>query len=136
MLATNPVTNILIKARELIADEKNWCQFKLRADDGPNGPRFCAVGALLAVVGGVRPCPIMKGVYIMDQRKRDALYSIVELMVPEFKGSSAWGKLVGINNSLGHAAVMKRFDKGIERSLASPAVEERDQPKVRELEAA
>lgn len=100
MLATNPVTANLIKARELIADEKNWVRGQPM--DSENGP-FCAVAAVRNVTGvhGGYYGEIPEGLLLIKAASERGYYEASTL-----------------NDALGHTAVMRMFDRAIELSLA------------------
>lgn len=91
------VTTNLIKARELIADKKNWCQQAMYGSDGS----LCALGALARV--GV-----------------NLLLIGPELTALEKAGGELFGEpfIASVNDRRGHTAVMRVFDKAIELSLS------------------
>lgn len=105
MLATNPVTANLIKARELIADESKWTT--------PDKPTFCERGhycaehALSFAMGGNADG------YAYNSVERDCL----------IRAARAQGKIdpSAVNDVLGHAAVMQMFNRAIELSLQEGA---------------
>lgn len=104
MLASNPVTANLIKAREMIADEKNWCVGQIHNDLGQR----CAWGALLEVE--------QSGYTFTPTR------DVLDRASQELYGMS----IPAANNQLGHVAVMRMFDKAIELSLQPEAVQRRE----------
>lgn len=104
MLATNPVTANLIKARELIADERNWLQGRSR-DENDNR---CSIGMIGKVLG---VCDVSKVPEI-------AVLRAAALEMIKRSDDHICTPIIEINDVLGHAAVMRMFDRAIELSLA------------------
>lgn len=100
MLATNPVTTNLLRARELIADEKNWCTYALQ-QTRYGVKQYCAWGALEEVSHTMDEERILR-------RASDELY---------------YESPAVVNNTMGHAAVMAMFDRAIKLSFAEPHAE-------------
>lgn len=90
----NAVTTNLLRARELIADEKNWCQ-----GYGSVGKRRCAVVAVYAMQTDPNSC-------------QDAWW-ILNASATRLFGKTT----INVNDTLGHAAVMRVYDEAIEMSL-------------------
>lgn len=98
MLQTNTVTTNLIKARELIADEKNW--WRAGTKSIRNGG-LCAMMALQKVVGDSLS---------YTSPECGLLNEAAHLL---FKDSTA----IATNDIRGHAAIMKVYDKAVQLSL-------------------
>lgn len=110
MLSTNPVTANLIKAREMIAGDRWSC----RPDKGDG---LCALQALSQQTG----CRSWQRV---SGPELEALSAAAEeqLSTPQattirFKPRSEIERVYTVNDHLGHAAVMRMFDRAIELSL-------------------
>ena len=106
----NPVQEILIKARDLIADESHWT-IRHRVDEYG---RYCALGA----IGSVRNSPLF-GLNNGDPDLVQATkYLYDAVMETGFESSSlywpeGWG-VAEFNNTHRHEAVIKAFDRAIE----------------------
>lgn len=99
MLQSNPVTTNLIKARELIADRKNWWRGGgRRVKDGG----LCAMMALTKTIGSEELTYYSPEYKLLNK----AAYLL-------FQDST----VIATNDIRGHAAVMKTYDKAVELSL-------------------
>lgn len=98
MLSTNPVTTTLIKAREMIADPKNWCQGYAISSNGTNFS-YCAFGVITYGLNEKDLFPIFKAL----NRAAGQLFG---------KSNAAY-----VNDKLGHTATLQMFDRAIENSL-------------------
>jgi hypothetical protein len=83
------VREVLCKARKLISNKANWCQWALHMGD-----QHCALGAL-EHVSGTRHGPEME---------------TLRAAAKELYGSS----IVTVNDSHGYEATLKMFDRAIE----------------------
>lgn len=88
---------ILLRTRDLIREEKNWCQdFLSISDERGRGLRHCVFGALIRA---------------SKEQGRDSVDKrILEVM---FKHCPSPLSPVGVNDKLGHAATMKMLDSTI-----------------------
>lgn len=99
MLATNEVVTTLLKARELIADEKNHNRWRLWNDEKT---KFCVNGALMTAIGA----------------------GFLPAFHPAFQRLQKTAKLLHglepheVNNTMPHAATIAMIDKAIELELA------------------
>jgi len=92
---------ILTKARELIADEKNWTQGALARDknycmvsfNAEAAVCFCALGAIF------KTCSVG-----------------YETAIHELSHASEGVGITHVNDVFGHMAVMKMYDRAIERA--------------------
>lgn len=91
-------TQNLIKARELIADEKNWCQGAYS-----KGHRHCARSALGIAANKYDP-------------NSEVFVTLDRAAMEMVGGSGSLGSMV-VNDTLGHAATLRMFDRAIELSL-------------------
>ena len=99
---------IIARARELIQDERNWCQGYLAIDERGLGidpastqaVKRCALGALLAAA------------YELINDKNSAYELAVNALRP-LCGSNG---LVVINDHSGHTAVLALFDEGLAKN--------------------
>lgn len=98
----NPAVENLQAARNLIADPEKWCQGKEQTDDG----RVCAVRAVWAT-----------GANLNARRALDK--AARQLYWHEEAGEPLW-PAVRVNDDLGHAAVLRMFDRAIELALNDP----------------
>jgi hypothetical protein len=107
MLKPNSTTTSnLIRARELIADKKNWCQDALF-----RGEAMCALGALYRAAGAREDGSGMMD--MMDMTVHVASKYLADAAGHEFHlPCPAW-----VNDTHGHAEVMRMYDKAIELSL-------------------
>lgn len=96
------VTTNLIRARELIADEKNWCQGQWHI-----GERSCAAGALYRAAGFTR-----SGAFIGEMSVAEKAHFVLAEAAKPFGMS-----LAEVNDKLGHTAVMRMYSRAIELSL-------------------
>lgn len=97
--APSTKTANLIKAREMIADEKDWSRGLPERSRGDGSYQRCAANALFTVYG-------------------NAADANVQLISFEKIAFSMFGMpITKVNDNLGHAAVMQLFDKAIEISL-------------------
>jgi hypothetical protein len=113
MKRRDPVTEVLIKARERITDRRRWQRHAL-ASEGPNtgrlvcapgdprAVRWCAVGALEAELTTARPGP-KGGRFTLNE----PLYAHAMSRLQQV------GDVMRTNDRLGHAAVLALFDAAI-----------------------
>lgn len=111
---------ILKAAREKISDPEHWCQRypAKTADDkncsfnDSNASKWCMSGAIWCVV--------------QDQEARCAVADYIESIIPELPEVQEYnakideeyyqiGGIFGVNDRLGHQAVMRLFDLAISR---------------------
>jgi hypothetical protein len=101
-------SEILTKARALIANKEHWCQgaYAMRADgeyadpSGPDAVRWCALGACIKVAVGIGgELDVASGLL------HRACY-----------GSRRQSVLL-TNDKAGHAAVMRLYDKAIKMAI-------------------
>ncbi|UTS52109.1 hypothetical protein [Synechococcus phage BUCT-ZZ01] len=101
----------LIAAKQLIEDEKNWCQ-GVRAQDAEgwmtepyesSACRFCAIGAIQKV----KDC--RDNIHIYECSEVQLLDSLVVKNDPSFHA------IYQINDTRGHKAVIEFFDKAIQQ---------------------
>jgi len=109
------LTHILISARSLIADPKNWTQCHLATTATGEGcdpwdaqaGKFCAYGALLRVA-----LNLVSDDYRDAQRLADSATAVL-LGNGKNNGESFPEGLFAINDYRGHGAVMELFDKAL-----------------------
>lgn len=110
MVVSMKTSEILIAARDLIADPARWTQYASARDaegkyvecDDEKAVCWCAMGALKHV------CPL--GRFIRTDRWLDRA------------GKELFGRLdVAVNDELGHAAVMQMYAKAIADAQAEEA---------------
>lgn len=124
MLQKNSVALKLQEARDLIAEEKNWCKNTFSTNE--NGmPQFCARGAVMHVLGAKEPSWNFAE-ESMDYKAMDDLltsYSI-KIFLPPIGASRRYDNhyyrenfcIADVNNEFGHEAVMKCFDEAIKEA--------------------
>lgn len=105
---------VLIKARALIEDEKNWCQGTHQNDLG----QVCAMGALKTVrfeafanVGSPELAALDKAALKYFKKNHPELD-------PEKTGMHAIAEL---NDQVGHSAILKVYDHAIQSELHAKA---------------
>lgn len=104
-------SEILTKAKELIADPANWCQEGYSKDEIGRvtatylGCQWCAMGALWRI------CDITKTDRFHDHNKDGTIY--LRKAAAEQATSHGIGDIAHINDHLGHAAVMVMYDRAI-----------------------
>jgi hypothetical protein len=100
---------LLKRAQDLIKDEKNWCRgvsirtsiFFKGGDDYEVVPQYCAMGALHGVKELKNLTPVLH--CTLNDAARE-LYQT---------------SIVCVNDQIGHAAVMKCYDRAIENLIIS-----------------
>ena len=109
--AVPSVADVLRAARKLIANQDDWCTGALSRPKDNGGLQHCARGALLKV----------QGIDWMGE------ISPAEIFLAEFSETEvSWpfhtvaGRIAGHNNTLGHAATLRMFDRAIAAAEASP----------------
>ena len=104
---------VLIKAKALIADRRNWIQgMEARAASGqplppehPSACRFCSIGAVERVLA---PLPAAEHYRVKEQTLNEIESHITT--------SAVIGKLWRFNDSHTHEGVMALFDKAIKEA--------------------
>lgn len=89
-------------AQALIADERNWCQKKMRDTTADGTCRFCAWGAIVEALGDTALPEVRTTVY-------EAIHAAAEKVTD--------GKCLGpvtLNDSRDHETVMRMFAQAIE----------------------
>jgi hypothetical protein len=125
MLQKNTIALKLQEARDLIAEEKNWCKNVFSTNE--NGiPQFCARGAVMHVLGAEQPSWAFAENSV-DYQTIDSLltsYSI-KIFLPPIGTSKYYDNhhtranfcIADVNNNgFGHDAVMKCFDAAIKEA--------------------
>lgn len=109
---------LLQKARDLIADKKNWVGGSLRYDG-----RYCALGAVYAADGLTGERFIDYGIYpdVHEYAKAEGedaetIRQAVELLDKTTQDTTSRVTIVDVNDMDGHAAVLDVFDTAIERA--------------------
>lgn len=104
----NSNRDILIRARARIADPANFCQGTYVSE---GGTKFCAAGALKAE--GISPYAT-HGIQFDPTFELLALAAVEQGALPMSHLFGAVHPVVHVNDGLGHAAVLKMFDRAIE----------------------
>lgn len=103
MLQSNQITNNLIKARELIADKKKWWGGTVGENCSHPLPKNCAITALYKTLGLLTNNRGVPQEIRLLQKACHLLYDTSDI--------------AGVNDSRGHLAIMRVYDKAIEFSL-------------------
>ncbi len=125
MLKGNDTALLLSAARELIADEKNWCKNVLQHTERTIkfqfmppfykeviNEQFCARGALINVID----CnPIYDiGLYLYGSNMFLKLDGLLNFQVMKLFPEQV--NIATVNNNIGHKAVLKCFDAAIKEA--------------------
>lgn len=109
-------TQIIERARALIADDHHWCRGELARDErgqrtSPTNwgaRRFCALGALIAAAGEITG----------DPDRANELGRMAADRVSELAVGWKWLSLITVNDLLGRRAVQVLFDRALHRLQA------------------
>ena len=106
-------TQVIERARALIADDQHWCRGELARDERGHrisptnweARRFCALGALIAAAGEITGDPDLA-----NELGRTAADRVSELAI-------GWRRLslIAVNALLGRRAVQVLFDRALRR---------------------
>lgn len=121
----SPVTALLVKARDFLSDQSNWCP-----EDGRNaGIRTTPEGKLqLCAARAVGKLYANSSTeHHADQELFPALDALDKAAVELFSRAitSTWPRPIIAANALGHAAVLQMFDRAIANQLPRSAPDAR-----------
>lgn len=106
------VKQVLIKAREVIANPENWIQGQWTNEEANC---FCAMGAIGKAIGFETDNDfLLKGEQVTDHPAHRHLCSVVDMSELANPFGMVPSTFAGYNDAMTHADVMEAFDKAIQ----------------------